>query len=126
MDVATEPVAGTCAYLQARKDALSVGTRVIVQSPDWMAGHTGVVIDMATGLLNGHDCCVELDPNTLAEPRGSLCFYWHELKVAPPTIRACPDCEQGKHRNCDGGTWDNDADDFTVCPCYQAGHGDPS
>lgn len=36
--------------------------------------------------------------------------------------RACPDCEQGKHRNCDGVTWDNEADDFTKCPCAEAGH----
>jgi len=31
--------------------------------------------------------------------------------------RACPDCEQGKHRNCTGQAWDNDADAPTVCPC---------
>jgi hypothetical protein len=45
-------------------------------------------------------------------------------ELAP--IRACPDCEQGKHRNCTGQAWDNVIDDFTVCPCYQAGHGEPS
>jgi hypothetical protein len=27
-------------------------------------------------------------------------------------LRSCPDCEQGKHPNCGGDTWDNDADDF--------------
>jgi hypothetical protein len=41
-------------------------------------------------------------------------------------IEPCPECAQGKHRNCDGLSWDNDADDYTPCPCHQAGHGDPS
>lgn len=31
--------------------------------------------------------------------------------------RACPDCEQGKCRNCTGEAWDNDADAPTACPC---------
>jgi len=38
--------------------------------------------------------------------------------------RSCPDCEQGKHHNCDGRAWDNDADDFAPCPCAHTGHGD--
>ncbi|HEY8881917.1 MAG TPA: hypothetical protein VIM47_00805 [Dermatophilaceae bacterium] len=33
------------------------------------------------------------------------------------TVRSCPDCEQGKHTNCTGEAWDNDADAPTVCPC---------
>jgi len=33
------------------------------------------------------------------------------------TVRSCPDCEQGKHANCTGEAWDNDADAPTVCPC---------
>jgi len=32
-------------------------------------------------------------------------------------IRSCPDCEQGKHANCTGEAWDNDADAPTACPC---------
>jgi hypothetical protein len=32
-------------------------------------------------------------------------------------IRACPDCEQGKHANCTGEAWDNNTDAPTVCPC---------
>ena len=39
-------------------------------------------------------------------------------------VRDCPDCEQGKHHNCDGRAWDNDADDFAPCPCAHTGHGD--
>jgi hypothetical protein len=39
-------------------------------------------------------------------------------------VRSCPDCEQGKHHNCDGRAWDNDADDFAPCPCAHTGHGD--
>lgn len=43
--------------------------------------------------------------------------------VAPMTdntLRACPDCEQGKHSLCLGETWDNDADDYAPCPCAEA------
>jgi len=32
-------------------------------------------------------------------------------------VRSCPDCEQGKHANCTGEAWDNDADAPTACPC---------
>lgn len=33
------------------------------------------------------------------------------------TVRPCPDCEQGKHRNCTGEAWDNTKDAPTACPC---------
>lgn len=39
-----------------------------------------------------------------------------------PEQRACPDCEQGKCRNCRGEAWDNAADAPTVCPCAAVGH----
>lgn len=29
----------------------------------------------------------------------------------------CPECEQGKHANCDGWAWDFDADEKTQCQC---------
>lgn len=29
----------------------------------------------------------------------------------------CPECVQGKHRNCNGTSWNPDADDFDQCPC---------
>ena len=28
-----------------------------------------------------------------------------------------PECAQGKHRNCDGTSWDVDADQSAECPC---------
>lgn len=52
---------------------LTPGTRVIVQSPDWLAGQTAVVIKMARGLLNGHDCAVAFEDDDV------MCFYAHEL-----------------------------------------------
>ena len=62
-----------------------VGTRVVVQSPEWMSGQTGVLIEMPTGLLNGHDCCLQMDDVIVggnpATRRWPLCFYWHELAV---------------------------------------------
>jgi hypothetical protein len=39
-----------------------------------------------------------------------------------PEPRSCPDCEQGKHGNCTGEAWDNDADAPVPCPCQMAGH----
>lgn len=35
----------------------------------------------------------------------------------------CPECNAGKHGNCDGTTWDVVTDDFAACPCREAGHG---
>lgn len=35
---------------------------------------------------------------------------------------ACPECDQGKHGNCDGTAWDVEADDRIECPCAAAGH----
>lgn len=37
-------------------------------------------------------------------------------------LSACPECLQGKHGNCDGTTWDVEADDSGVCPCWAADH----
>ena len=35
---------------------------------------------------------------------------------------SCPECQQGKHDNCDGLTL-NKNDDFVECPCYKTNHG---
>lgn len=35
-------------------------------------------------------------------------------------IAACPECEQGKHDNCDGTSWDTDRDREAECPCSQS------
>ena len=37
-------------------------------------------------------------------------------------IRDCPECEQGKHVNCDTTAWDPNNDEVTVCPCHMRGH----
>ena len=55
---------------------LTPGTRVVVQSPDWLAGQEGVVIEMALGLLNGHDCAVAFE-----DREDVMCFYARELAV---------------------------------------------
>lgn len=34
----------------------------------------------------------------------------------------CPECVQGKHRNCDGRTWDFDNDDYRACECPDEEH----
>jgi hypothetical protein len=33
------------------------------------------------------------------------------------TAQACPECRAGKHRNCDGTSWDQAADAPVPCPC---------
>ena len=35
-----------------------------------------------------------------------------------PEVFPCPECEQGKHGNCDGTTWDDEADRPAPCPCF--------
>jgi hypothetical protein len=37
-------------------------------------------------------------------------------------LSACPECLAGKHGNCDGRTWDDEADAYTDCPCAKRGH----
>ena len=78
-----EPVAAAGAYLDARRAALTVGTRVVVQSPEHLFGQTGIVIEMSAKLLNGHDCAVLLGPCDEGDEGDAwpLCFYAHELAV---------------------------------------------
>jgi hypothetical protein len=38
--------------------------------------------------------------------------------MVPP----CPECQQGKHPNCDGWTWNPGTDAPDTCPCHAAGH----
>ena len=56
---------------------LMPGTRVTVQSPDWLAGQTGTVLDMTRCLLNGHDCAVVFSDGDV------MCFDAHQLAVKP-------------------------------------------
>ena len=64
---------------------LTPGTRVVVANAmGHLSGQRGVVIDMAPGFLNGHDCCVEMDPHDDIRrygDGGQLCFYAYELAV---------------------------------------------
>lgn len=34
----------------------------------------------------------------------------------------CPECDQGKHRNCNGTAWDFDADELVACGCPDEAH----
>jgi len=34
----------------------------------------------------------------------------------------CPECEVGKHGNCNGQAWDHDADARTICQCPDRSH----
>lgn len=45
------------------------------------------------------------------------------VEVVSVADRSCPECAAGKHRNCDGGSWDTVADGPAACPCWVASHG---
>jgi len=51
------------------------------------------------------------------------------VPVAPPVAGyvppPCPECRAGKCVNCVTQTWDDLADQPTVCPCHAAGHPAP-
>jgi hypothetical protein len=34
----------------------------------------------------------------------------------------CPECRAGKHANCTGEAWDEEADELTTCDCAAVGH----
>lgn len=38
----------------------------------------------------------------------------------------CPECRDGKHRNCDGDAWDVQADELANCECYMSDHQPPT
>lgn len=63
---------------------LTPGTRVVVRcNVAGLTDQTGVVIEMAENLLNGHDVGVLLDKDSFpAGDKWPLCFYAHELVVA--------------------------------------------
>lgn len=44
------------------------------------------------------------------------------LSVAASTLPPCRECQEGKHGNCDGDTWDDVGDDYAPCPCADRGH----
>ncbi|MGX9346625.1 DUF4326 domain-containing protein [Microbacterium sp. KNMS] len=44
------------------------------------------------------------------------------LELANPQ-HLCPECKAGKHGNCDGTAWDDDADTLTTCTCTHEASG---
>jgi RecJ-like exonuclease len=69
-----------------------------------------------TVMVDGEPILVRV--TSLLTPEEVEAFAW-AVKAAKRLngIRACPDCEQGKHANCTGEAWDNDTDAPTACPC---------
>lgn len=35
---------------------------------------------------------------------------------------SCPECQQGKHDNCDTTSWNVVTDEPQPCPCWESGH----
>jgi hypothetical protein len=60
------------------------------------------------------------ETDTTRQIRQAYAMDFPAFSTNPP---ACPECVQGKHGNCDGTTWDAEADVPATCPCAQAGHG---
>lgn len=47
------------------------------------------------------------------------------LRASSTALRhVCPECRAGKHRNCDGTAWDDEADQATRCTCADHDHPD--
>lgn len=46
----------------------------------------------------------------------------HPTRTSSSMSEPCPECQQGKHPNCDGTTWNNRTDAPDTCPCHAAGH----
>lgn len=40
------------------------------------------------------------------------------LKAERPRVRLCPECRDGKHRNCTGVAFTDDTDEQVPCPCH--------
>jgi hypothetical protein len=56
-------------------------------------------------------------------PDGSAVFWAPVGTPLPRPVEACPECQQGKHGNCDGTSWDDLRDEPTDCPCARRDHG---
>ena len=66
------------------------------------------------------------NPNDVEQGYCARCHDWTSGANPWPPVRGerrdCPDCEQGKHANCDNTSWDNATDSLVACPCDQRGH----
>lgn len=45
------------------------------------------------------------------------CGYGDDPASVQGVAAICPECRNGKHQNCDGQAWDEEADELTVCEC---------
>lgn len=50
------------------------------------------------------------------------CFRCDLSRNETPVTPICPECEQGKHGNCDGTAWDDELDELTTCRCNDHAH----
>lgn len=46
-----------------------------------------------------------------------LATWRHRVTILRTLLPTCPECKTGKHGNCDGTAWDNEADELTTCGC---------
>ena len=70
---------------------------------------------------------VSYNPNDIAQGYCGRCHDWTTETTRPVEDvelpgRDCPECEQGKHANCDTTAWDNLTDQPSVCGCFKEGH----
>jgi hypothetical protein len=49
-------------------------------------------------------------------------FMMHDVPTSSAPI--CPECEQGKHPNCNGEAWDSVTDSITDCKCPRCMRGE--
>lgn len=58
---------------------------------------------------------------TRNQPRAIL-LTLEVVDATHPLSSTCPECEQGKHTNCDGYAWDYQTDRLTECHCANRDH----
>lgn len=52
-----------------------------------------------------------------AEVERNRARRWAEQEAARAMPAVCPECRDGKCRNCTGAAWDDAADELTACGC---------
>lgn len=67
---------------------------------------------------------IELQAEAVVEAAADDDYEIPEDTMIDSVIKPCPECQQGKHENCNGVTWDMVLDEEAVCPCNDAAHAD--
>ncbi len=94
----------------------TIGTAEVTLEHD----DTGGVVYLATCTIDEGELSTILGGGSLIVSYGGNVVR-HIPEPATTAIR-CPECDTGKHGNCDGTALDTNADELVPCPCAEGGH----